>query len=92
LDNTTTYIPAGSHDHLLHYELVQADENTQIAFSLLLQEAGDAWANWDMLLEASSIQMEWLHSDNEGNLQTSEGTIYEFVPLQRISLQSAKHE
>jgi hypothetical protein len=71
---------------------VQADENTQIAFSLLLQEAGDAWANWDMLLEASSIQMEWLHSDNEGNLQTSEGTIYEFVPLQRISLQSAKQE
>ena len=41
-------------------------------------------------LETSSIQMEWLHSESEGNLQISEDTIYEFVPLQRTSLLSAQ--
>ena len=41
-------------------------------------------------LETSSIQMEWLHSESEGNLQISEDTIYEFVPLQKTSLLSAQ--
>jgi hypothetical protein len=41
-------------------------------------------------LDKSSIQMEWLHSANEGSLQISEDTIYVFVPLQMTSLLSAQ--
>lgn len=55
---------------------MQADENRQ---QMLLAFMG-----------TSSIQMERLRSENEGNLQISEDTIYVFVPLQRTSLLSAK--
>jgi hypothetical protein len=57
---------------------VQADENRQ---QMLLAFMG-----------TSSIQMERLRSENEGNLQISEDTIYVFVPLQRTNLLSAQKE
>lgn len=60
-----------------------------LAFAVAVLHAGNAWANWANFVDAS-IQMEWWHSENEGSLQTFEGTIYEFVQLQRTGLLSAQ--
>jgi hypothetical protein len=42
------------------------------------------------MLADAIIQTEWLHSENEGSLQTSEGTIYEFPLRQKIGSLSAQ--